>query len=158
MPANRDKAPSFFVEDQLALMISVLDRIIPPGDGLPGAGELSVVSHLDSTAGGSARLKRLFSQGLHRIEAVSRSLHSSDFAELGDPQKDEVLRRVETEEPDFFNALIRETYIGYYTDSGVVLLLGMEARPPQPTGHALEPGDLSGLEKVRARGRIYREA
>ena len=32
--------------------------------------------------------------------------------------------------------------------------LGLEARAPHPQGYELEAGDLSGLERVKARGRL----
>jgi hypothetical protein len=34
----------------------------------------------------------------------------------------------------------------------------MEARPPYPKGYQVVQGDLSLLEPVRARGKIYRDA
>jgi len=33
----------------------------------------------------------------------------------------------------------------------------MEARPPYPKGYQVEPGDLSLLNPVIARGKIYRD-
>ena len=36
--------------------------------------------------------------------------------------------------------------------------LGLEPRPPFPQGYTLEPGDLSALERVRARGQLWRDA
>ena len=54
--------------------------------------------------------------------------------------------------------LVRQTYNGYYTNSRVIQLLGLEDRPPQPRGYQLEQGDFSVIEKVMKRGTIYREA
>ena len=40
----------------------------------------------------------------------------------------------------------------------VLVGLGLEPRPPHPKGYELEPGNLDALERVRARGKLYREA
>jgi hypothetical protein len=39
----------------------------------------------------------------------------------------------------------------------VLEAIGMEARAPFPKGFEVEPGDLSLLDPVRRRGRVYRE-
>ena len=44
----------------------------------------------------------------------------------------------------------------YYRDDRVMRAIGMEPRPPFPKGFQVEPGDLSLLDAVRARGAIYR--
>jgi hypothetical protein len=46
----------------------------------------------------------------------------------------------------------------YYRDDRVLASIGMEARPAFPLGYALEQGDWSLLEPVRARGKVYRDA
>lgn len=46
----------------------------------------------------------------------------------------------------------------YYRDDRVIRSLGLEPRPPFPKGHALEQGDWSLLDPVRARPRMWRDA
>jgi len=46
----------------------------------------------------------------------------------------------------------------YYRDDRVVRSLGLEPRPPYPKGHALEQGDWSLLDPVRARPPMWRRA
>lgn len=46
----------------------------------------------------------------------------------------------------------------YYRDERVMVSIGMEPRPPFPKGYHVEQGDLSLLDPVRARGKIYRDA
>ena len=152
------QTPSFLVDKQLARVTSILDRIVPSAGKRPGAGQLGVAEYLDRTVGASAELKKLFSRGLAQIEMTSHSRHSSEFADLSADQKDGVLSEVESAEPKFFEALVLQTYNGYYTDSGVLELLGLEARPPQPRGYEVEPGDLTLLENVKKRGKVYRDA
>jgi hypothetical protein len=45
----------------------------------------------------------------------------------------------------------------YYRDDRVLRSLGLEARPPFPKGHTLEPGDWSLLDAVRARPKLWRD-
>ena len=44
----------------------------------------------------------------------------------------------------------------YYRDDRVMASIGIEVRPPFPEGYAVEEGDLSLLDPVRARGPIWR--
>ena len=148
---------TFLVDDQMPLIRSILDRIVPAQDKKPGAGQLGIAEYLDRTVGASARLKKLFTRGLAQIEITSHARHSSEFADLSAEQQDAVLSDVESAEAEFFEALVRQTYNGYYTNSGVLELLGLEARPPQPRGYDVEPGDLSLLENVKKRGKVYRD-
>jgi hypothetical protein len=141
----------------MALVTSVLDRIIPADDGLPGAGQAGIARHIDGAVGGSITLRRVFADGLVRVVLTSQEADSLDFEGLSNEQKDAVLRRVEAAEPDFFQQLVRQTYNGYYTDPGALAALGIDATPPQPRGHTVERGDLDLIERVKARGTAYRQ-
>ena len=147
---------SFFSDAQIELMIEVLNRIIPANEERPGAGEIAV-NYLDDVVGGSPRLKRIFSHGLSQIEAGGYRMYTQDLPSLTGEQIDVVLRQVEVDEGEFFDLLVRQTYNGYYTDSRIVELLGLEARPPQPLGHRVEQGNITLLENVKNRGIAYRE-
>jgi hypothetical protein len=61
------------------------------------------------------------------------------------------------EEPSFLARLAQQTVTAYYQDDRVLQAIGMEARPPFPKGYEVPSGDLSLLDPVRARGRVYRE-
>ncbi len=147
-----------FSEEQAALAVEVLDQIVPGHDGFPGAGELGVARHVDRLAASDPDLGRLFQDGLTAIESASRRTHSADFADLEEDQRVQLLRTVEAESPQFFAMLVRHTYAGYYSNRTIIELLGLEARPPQPLGFDLEPFDPSMVEKVKERGKIWRDA
>ncbi|MDP6498954.1 MAG: gluconate 2-dehydrogenase subunit 3 family protein [Dehalococcoidia bacterium] len=149
-------APAFFTEPQRKMMFHVLNRIIPPGDGFPGAGDLGIVRYLDAVVSSSAQLKRRFTEGLARIEIAGQEDGPAGFASLRYDAKDKVLRQVESALPEFFASLVKQTYNGYYTNATVLGLLGPEVRAPQPLGHDVEPGDLSTLEAISKRGTAYR--
>ena len=60
-------------------------------------------------------------------------------------------------DPSALQQLALETVTCYYQQDRVLEGLGMEARPPFPTGYRVEQGDLSLLKPVIARGKICRD-
>ena len=158
MAARLESGRAFFSESQHALMSEVLDRLVPPNGELPGAEALGVADFVDRTVSESAQLRELFLAGLASVEAASQVMFSSGFSVLLSEKKIEVLRRVEVEQPRFFEALVRQTYLGYYTSPRIKRLLGMDPRPPQPAGYPVGPFEADLLEKVRKRGKVWRDA
>ena len=146
----------FFSSKQKDFIISILNIIIPKSDGFPSAGEIEVYNHIDNILSDSPYLKRIFIEGLTSIQYESNILFKNDFITLNDSEKNIVLKNIEQIKTDFFNALILQTYNGYYTNNIVLNLLGPHARSPQPLGYDIEEGDLSSLESVKNRGMIYK--
>ena len=124
---------------------------------MPGGGEFSL-EFVDKVAGESPGTKKLFSGGIRLIEVIAQREHSGSFIDLSEGQKNEVLKSVEKDAPNFFDALVQHDYSGYYSDSHVLDLLGLESGPPQPRGHQVAPGNLDLVENVKGRGADYREA
>ena len=156
MSNGTDMASAFFTEPQHELMLHILNRLVPAGNGFPAAGDLGIVEYLDSVVGPSVVLRHRFTEGMTRTEIAGQKEGLAGFTGLPDDRKDKVLRQIESELPEFFASLVKQTYNGYYTNTTILELLGPEVRPPQPLGHDIEPGDMSLLEKVRKRGRAYR--
>ena len=148
----------FLVGPQRELLRATLNRIIPADGAFPGAGDLGVVGYVDAVIGRSAELRRLFAHGLTQIDITSQELHAQGFMDLSEHQKDAVLRRVEANNTEFFSALLTHTYSAYYSNPLIIRQLGQDLQPPQPRGHALEPLDLSLLDRVRRRRPLYRPA
>ena len=146
----------FFSDDQTKLIASILNRVVPAEGKFPGAGDLGVGDFLDGAVSGSPEQKRSFVTGLQAVSMAAASQHSTAFESLSDDDQDDVLRNVESSHPAFFNELVRQAYNGYYINHQVIEALGLEARPPQPRGYPLEVGDLTLIERVKARGTAYR--
>jgi hypothetical protein len=123
---------------QRATLARVLDEIVPPSPDMPGAGELGL----------AAVVERFLQRTPGAVAALAESLDA--VAAQG-------FATVAAQNPGFVPGLLFPTYTSYYQDPRVYAALGLEPRPPHPQGHALEPGDFSGLEAVRRRGKIYRE-
>jgi len=147
---------SVFSDRQLETLKSALDTIIPMDGEFPGAGELGGARYIDGKVGKSAELKRLFLQGLAQVRIESNNIYNQEFSNLTATQRTEVLQHLERREPVFFDSLARHCYNFYYTQPKVLMLLGLDVRPPQPKGFQLEAGDFSLLEKVAKRGILYR--
>ena len=141
-----------------ALLRAVLVEIIPPSaDGsFPGAGELGVGERIEAMLAQQPELGDIFEQGLASIRRLAERRNPSGFVGLAGAERAELLREVEATEPAFFGALLLHTYFGYYTDPRITDRLGGR-NPPQPDGYDLEPGDLSLLDPVRARPKLWRD-
>jgi Gluconate 2-dehydrogenase subunit 3 len=149
---------AFFLDTQRELLRTVLNRIIPASSDFPGAGDLGVVSYIETVIGRSADLRRLFAGGITQIDITSQELYSQAFMSLSDHQQDAVLCHVEAHNLVFFSELVTHTYSGYYCNPLIIRVLGLDVRPPQPQGYELDPIDLSLLDRVRQRKPLYRQA
>jgi hypothetical protein len=139
------------------LLALVLDTLVPADDGFPGAGAMAV-DHVLAMAAASADFDRLLADGLRAVEAASPAGGAAGFGTLGSDEREHVLRRVERSHAEFFEALVRHTYDGYYSHPTIVARLGLEPGPLHPRGHRVEAADLPDLSRVIARGPTYRPA
>lgn len=131
----------------------LLGEIIPASSryGIPGADDAAIFADVLAT---SAPYAPQISEALQQLDALA----GGSFADL-----DAVDRR---RAADAFQAqhVASAGLIGalavqcYYRDDRVMRSLGMETRPPFPKGFAVEAGDWSLLDPVRARPKLYRDA
>ncbi|MFQ5382611.1 MAG: gluconate 2-dehydrogenase subunit 3 family protein [Dehalococcoidia bacterium] len=142
-------------EDQLLALTSVLDLIIPASDDrrLPAAGQLGLASYVWTH---TAESRPLFVQGLAAIDRVASSRGVSGFAALSVQDQLDVLGELDAAESAFLPILIFHTYAGYYQDAGVIEALGLSSGSPFPNGYEVTTTDLSILDPVRRRSRLYR--
>jgi len=85
-----------------------------------------------------------------------RTLAGGSFAALDATRRAEVAAKLRTEGGLPVRVLTRIILLCYYRDDRVMVSLGLEARPPFPKGHAVEQGDWSLLDPVRARQPFWR--
>jgi hypothetical protein len=143
-----------FPEDQQRVLTSVLDEIIPPSaDGrLPGAGQLGLAGYVIEAMQKTPELAAMVVQGLSDLDTQARGRKAASFAALSREAKLQLLN-----EWGFVLPLTLHTFTGYYQHPRVVEALGLEARAPHPKGYHMEPNDLSLLDAVRRRPKLYRE-
>jgi hypothetical protein len=145
-----------FSDSQTPLLKAVLNRLVPPGGDFPGAGELDLLDHLDRVACASPAARRTFVEGVRQIALESERRHGQSFEALASGEQDAVLRQVEADQRVFFEALVSQVYQAYYNHPTIIALLELEARPPQPLGHALPPFDAAIMRSTSGRAALYR--
>ena len=92
-------------------------RIIPSGDGLPGADEAGAAWFADGALGGPlAAMRELVAGGLADLDARAQTAHGAAFADVTPEQQDAIMRDIE-EEPFFFIGRML-TVLGTFSDPG----------------------------------------
>jgi len=148
-----------FSTAERALLTSVLDEIIPPSpDGTyPGAGALGVASTIEQALQPTPDALSAIVHGLADLEERARRRNRAGFTALTTEDRLEVLGDLLSADQAFFVTLIFHAYVGYYQQERVLAALGLEPRPPHPQGYEVPGTDLSLLDPVRRRPRLYRE-
>ena len=91
---------------------------------------------------------------------VAAAGHPDGFAGLDGAGRDAVLRTVEADAPDAFDALLVQSYTGYYSHIAVQRALGLPS-PLQPIGYPAmmqAAFDERRLDRVRATAKPWRSA
>jgi len=135
-----------------AVLTAVQRRNLPADAalGMPGADDARIVADIESSIGRDAQAVM---QALARLDALAHGV----FADLPGAQQQEAAGRLRESEPTLAAVLEAVTAQAYYRDDRVMQAIGMEVRAPFPKGFELEAGDLSLLDPVRARSKVYRE-
>ena len=129
------------------MLLAVLDTMFPGDTGQPA---LPAASQAELDLGKLARLAEPVIAALADRDAFLMAAPADRVAQL---------RIAELNVPDAFKALLAEALATYYEAPPVIAALGWRAAPPQPHGHDVAPDDDAtwrGLEKVKARGQLWR--
>ena len=155
--ANAGLAPqSALTAAQLAVLDAVLNLIVPPSSDarMPGAAEVGVLAYLCAEAADALPVLR---EELDELERRANARFARSFIALVQGERHALVEELRARTPAFMSRLAMETLACYYQHDRVLVGLGLEARPPHPTGYQVAQGDLSLLAPVRARGQIYRD-
>ena len=133
-------------ENEKGLM-ALLDLMIPadPIRGLPSG---SCVGFQPSP---------LAWENLKILDEASMQKHEKTFASIIRPQQIELIKSLKRPQQTSFSRLARLLAECYYSQPEVARIIGAGEEPPFPEGYRVEEGDLSLLEPVYLRGRIYRD-
>ena len=151
------KIEAIFTSEQKDLVISILDCIIPVSDDMPSAGSIGVDVWIETRLSSDTSARRRFLDGLAQLQISSNNQYASNFEELSDFEKENVLVYIEKRFPVFFTFLVRQTFNGYYICPDVQKLLSNHSHAPQPIGYELEAWDLGKLKNVLNRGQKFRQ-
>ena len=143
-------------EAQQKTLAAVLNLIIAPSDDgrMPGAAEYDIWGYIHDAASTLAPVVR---DELERLDTQARLQQGKPFATLDGAARQTLVEQMRAAEPGFMRDLARQTVACYYQQDRVLAAIGMPPRPPFPLGYEVAEGDLSLLDPVRARGRVYRQ-
>ncbi|HAK52402.1 MAG TPA: hypothetical protein DCM54_10950 [Gammaproteobacteria bacterium] len=147
---------SFLTEEQSLSLRALLDLIIPADAdrGMPSAAELDLVGYVSEFA--SNQIAGIKTE-LESLDQAAQREKGALFGELEKNDQQTLCDHLRETDPRFAIAIAVQTLNCYYQDDRVVIALGWKARPPFPEGNEVPQADLSLLDPVRERGRIYRE-
>lgn len=149
-------------ENQRALLNGLLEEIIPASsDGrIPSAGSHHVADFIIEKTREIPGLDELFSRGMLTMQSTTETL-ALPFDRLVPHERLTLMQELEQQDPDFFAALVRYTYMAYYTDPQIPPLFGLSEKPPHPYGYNVPeeiPADITALvEPVKKRGICYQQ-
>ncbi|MFN0109855.1 MAG: gluconate 2-dehydrogenase subunit 3 family protein [Blastocatellia bacterium] len=121
--AAKKTAPKFFKADQMALIATISELIIPTDDNSPGAIAAEVPAFIDLMISESpAETKKLWTDGLTAVDAMSQTKNKAAFNKASKDQQVALLTEISkneakpaTTEEKFFKAIKNMTIDGYYT-------------------------------------------
>jgi len=119
--------------------------------GVPGADDAIIQADIVATLGRDTEMMR---QALDRLARLA----GMPFADLDAARREVVAAEFRASGGAAGATLARVVLQSYYRDDRVVRSLGLELRPPFPKGYALEQGDWSLLDRVKARPSMWRRA
>jgi hypothetical protein len=132
---------------------TVAAMIIPASDEykVPGADDAAIQADMLATLGRDTALVR---QALDHLARLA----GKPLAELDPARRDTVAREFRASGGSAAATLVRVVLQCYYRDDRVLRSLGLELRAPFPKGYALEQGDWSLLDPVKAKEPSLRRA
>lgn len=140
-------------DQELELLDSILEHMIPASeDGrMPGAGSVGFWTYVESKGEAS-----WICSGLALLLEAASAEFGLPFSQLSMVGRTEFIAAQRRKQFRFFSRLTHQVIECYYQDARVLRAIGLETRPPFPDGFRALDGDLSLLEPVFIRGKIYR--
>jgi hypothetical protein len=135
---------------------ALLKLIIPASEDekMPSAAEVGFLEYLvHAEPDFIPRLKL----SLDAIMDAAKPAHDKPFSEIDEPEQEILVNQLRRSQGKFFDWLTNLVFICYYQHDRVMVGIGLEPRPPFPKGNQVDDGDLSLLEPVSQRGRIWRK-
>lgn len=154
MPRDNKTVSENLNEEQERTLIALLNLIIPPSqDGkMPGAADVGFLAYINNE-----NLFPWIREGLLSIVEESHNNYGQEFLALSGSEQTQLIDKLRRRFFRVFSRLTTEVIKCYYQHDHVLKAIGLDARPPFPQGYLLEEGDLTLLEPVYERGKLYRD-
>ena len=141
-------------KEQEQTLSALLNLIIPASeDGtMPGAATVGFLPYIRNE-----NLLPWIQDTLTNIIEESHGQYNQTFWALSTSDQNKLINTLRQRFPQSFTRLTTHVIQCYYQNDDVLEAVGLPARPPFPNGYRLEAGDLTLLESVYLRGKIYRD-
>ena len=152
------RRPAPLSEEQHRTLNHVLDELIPPDSERqrPGAGQLGIAGYVDAALDTMPPVKEMIVDSLAALDEIAGRQGAGRFSDLPRAERVALLDQLAAGDRGFPPVLVLHAYAGYYQHPQVLEALGIEPRPPHPAGYTTVDGDLTLLDPVRRRPRMYR--
>ena len=148
--------------DRAATLRAWVSALIPARGERPAAGEVGAAEYVDATVFLTPRLRGVLLDGIDTVDQLAQKLAGRRFAEAPPPERTEVLRAFEANDPlDAFPMVRDLTYEAYYAHPRVLDVLELETGWRYEvafSGSELEPFDESLLARMRTLPPRWRKA
>jgi Gluconate 2-dehydrogenase subunit 3 len=144
--------------DAQATLKTIMDLIIPAGDGMPSASQAGGLTYLESLMQSDKAAATDIAKALAVAEAFSERSFQKSFGQLTQEEQITVLKEMENTANGVFDLLRAYVYESYYTQPAIWKLIGYELYPTDHTGPHLKPFDESLIADVRKFPKLYRDA
>ena len=147
---------NFLSDIEKSILVALLDVIIPADKarGLPSAAELNFLEYLEEF--GADHVPKIKEElGELNKEALDKT--SSLFFELEKDKQAKLCDLLRETKHRFARTILVQTLNCYYQDSKVLAAWGRKAGAQFPGGNEVPQGDLTLLDPVRKRGKIFRD-
>ena len=154
MPKAEKLAIDVLDNEHKQMLLALANMIVPPNKerGLPGAADVGIVEYVQSEGHTS-----WVCDGLRTIAEESHKSADRGFSSLTTSEQASLIDGLRRKLTRYFINLTNLVVECYYQHDDVLKAIGLEARTPFPDGYLVEEGDLSLLESVYERGKIYRD-
>ena len=112
-----------FTDNELTTLAAAIDEIIPAGDGMPSASQVSGVQYLKHLGWQYPEIRESISHVLKTLERISAAQFQGKFATLRSDQRSHILRSMEKTDASAFSTLVSYGYESYYTNPRVLGLI-----------------------------------
>jgi hypothetical protein len=152
MSGTKTKADTELSAAELDTLRLIAGHMIPASSrhGIPGADDPAIFADISGSLDRDASCVR-------EALALADGLAGGRLAQADPAAQMRTLARFKAAYPALAGTIESVVARCYYRDKRVLESIGMEPRAPFPEGYAVEQGDWSLLDPVRARGRIYRD-
>ena len=142
-----------FTDRQKEALQFIVNMVIPAVNELPGAIDKDILPGILKLMGENLGFVE---QVIIVIEESAGQIHENGFSGLNKSEKERVVNKFRSFEPELARFLQVCVVSCYYKDPRVMQSLELDVRPPHPGGYAVESTDWSLLDPVRTMDKIYR--